>query len=333
MPSIAPPEPTRTRPTETRAVLVARGLAKRYGSVRALDGLDLVLAGGITGLLGPNGAGKTTLIQHVLGLVRADEGSLAVLGHDPRSASGRRLVRALVGYMPEGDCLLPGRNAVETCTVLARLSGLSRADERSRAHEVLDYVGLEEQRYRPAVTYSTGMKQRLKLAQALVHDPALLLLDEPTNGLDPRGRREMLELVVDLGTQRGKDVLLCSHLPQDVERTCSAVAVLHRGRVQAQGTIEEMTRTAGGSVRIETLGDAEALAAALAADGLAPVREPSGALRSEGQSDDVGLIFAAAARVGAALRAVTPLRTSLEAVFMSAMREANAERAQRAAST
>src|SRR5262249_29170102 len=155
----------------------------------------LSLAPGPIGLLGPNGAGKTTLLKLLLGLLEPDSGSARIAGHDPRTASGRIALRRDVGYMPEGDCLIPGLSSVELVATLGRLAGLSAVDALTRAHEVLDYVGLDESRYRPADGYSTGMKQRLKLAQALVHDPALLLLDEPTNGLDPRGRKHMLDLV------------------------------------------------------------------------------------------------------------------------------------------
>ena len=306
-------------------VLRTRDLAKHYGAVRALDDLSLALGGGTVGLLGPNGAGKTTLIQILLGLVRPDRGGLSVLGHDPTRPAGRTALRAAIGYMPEGDCLIPGRNAVETCTDLARLSGLRLADARSRAHEVLDYVGLEEERYRPTEQYSTGMKQRLKLAQALVHDPRLLLLDEPTNGLDPRGRRHMLDLVRDLGRDQHKDVILCSHLLPDVERTCTSVAVLHRGRVAAHGAIADMTRDEGHVVRVEADDDGGRFEAALIAAGYAVEREVTGLLRvalpevapdAEGVVDD---LFRVAAGTGARLRAVARVRSTLEDVFLRAV--------------
>jgi len=192
----------------TAPVISLRGLHKRYGDVRALDGLTLAVPAGPVGLLGPNGAGKTTLIKLLLGQLAPEAGEARIAGLDPGRSSERLRVREVVGYMPEGDCLLPAMTGVELVATLGRLTGLTRQDAMTRAHEVLDYVQLEEQRYRKLEEYSTGMKQRLKLAQALVHDPPLLLLDEPTNGLDPRGRRQMLNLIHDLGHQQGKNLLL-----------------------------------------------------------------------------------------------------------------------------
>jgi ABC-2 type transport system ATP-binding protein len=301
-----------------------RGLRKRYGAVLALDGLTLELPGGAVGLLGPNGAGKTTLIKLLLGLLDPDGGTATILGLDPADRRQRLELRARVGYMPEGDCLLPGMNAVELLTALARITGLSAADAMTRAHEALDYVGLDEQRYRGIEQYSTGMKQRVKLAQALVHDPPLLLLDEPTNGLDPRGRRHMLELVADLGHSQGKHVILCSHLLPDVERTCDHVVVLHRGRAVRSGGIAELTRADGRRVVLRASGEVERFAAALAEAGLEPRRGEDGHWTVAARGGDVDELFALAAGAGARVEAVEDVRSTLDEVFLATLRGAEA---------
>ena len=193
---------------------------------------------GAVGLLGPNGAGKTTMIRTLLGLIAIDAGSGEVLGLDLRA---RRLdIRQAVGFVPEDECLFPGVAGVEFVAYAGELCGMSRSDALQRAHEVLNYVGLGEARYRPVESYSAGMKQRLKLASALVHDPRLLILDEPTNGMDPAGRQEMLELARDLAHGKEMSLLFSSHLLPDVEFVCDHVLVLGQGRLLAQGQIQEL---------------------------------------------------------------------------------------------
>ncbi|MBI5364024.1 MAG: ABC transporter ATP-binding protein [Planctomycetes bacterium] len=303
------------------AVIEIHGLEKHYGSVPALAALDLCVAPGPVGLLGPNGAGKTTLIKLLLGLLVPDAGSARIAGHDPATPAGRHALRRDVGYMPESDCLVPGLSAVELVTTLGRLSGLGAIDALTRAHEVLDYVGLDESRYRPADGYSTGMKQRLKLAQALVHDPALLLLDEPTNGLDPKGRKHMLELVFDLGHAQGKNILLCSHLLPDVERTCSDVVVLQKGRAVLSGSIAELTGAHARRRMVELAGDTAAFAAELARAGLAASAAGEHALTVElptGAEDSDGL-FVLAAACGARITRIAEERSSLEQVFLDGL--------------
>lgn len=299
-------------------VIEIRGLTKAYGDVRALDGLDLALEPGPIGLLGPNGAGKTTLLKLLLGLLTPDSGSARIAGCDPSLPSDRLRLRRAVGYMPESDCLIPGMSAVELTATLGRLSGLSATDALTRAHEVLDYVGLDESRYRPADGYSTGMKQRLKLAQALVHDPEIVLLDEPTNGLDPKARRQMLELVHDLGHLQQKNVLVCSHLLPDVERTCRDVVLLKKGRVQLFGAIAELTADEGRRVTIEAHGDLAAFRDALASSGrtseilgtsrLAIVLAPT--------DDDADEVFELASRSGVCITSLVQRRATLEQVFL-----------------
>ena len=301
------------------ALLRIVGLEKSYGSVRALRGLTLKLFPGPTGLLGPNGAGKTTLIKLLLGLLRPDAGSATIAGCDPTTVSGRLALRRTVGYMPESDCLIGGLTALEIVATLGRLTGLARADALSRSHEVLDYVGIHEARYRLADEYSSGMKQRLKLAQALVHDPDLLLLDEPTSGLDPQGRKHMLEIVHDLGHVQGKSLLVCSHLLPDIERTCRDVVVLHQGTVALAGAIDDLTRIQGRRVRVEVGGDRARFEAALSGAGFAcsPDRDGRLTVRLDGRAEDADELFAIAAGAGASLRSVEEVRSSLEQVFVA----------------
>jgi len=209
-----------------------------YGKVKALSGINLHLENGAVGLLGPNGAGKSTLLRIFLGFLVPDSGEGKVLGYDIKSQQSH--IRRYVGYMPEDDCFIPGMDAVTFTSYLGELSGMSRQEAMKRAHEVLFYVGLEEGRYRLLETYSLGMKQRLKLAQALVHDPKLLFLDEPTSSLDPQGRKEILELIKDISSKKDIQVLISSHILSDIESVCSHVVILNKGELAAQGEIDEL---------------------------------------------------------------------------------------------
>jgi len=209
-----------------------------YGKVKALSGINLHLESGAVGLLGPNGAGKSTLLRIFLGFLVPDSGEGKVLGYDIKSQQSH--IRRYVGYMPEDDCFIPGMDAVTFTSYLGELSGMSRQEAMKRAHEVLFYVGLEEGRYRLLETYSLGMKQRLKLAQALVHDPKLLFLDEPTSSLDPQGRKEILELIKDISSKKDIQVLISSHILSDIESVCSHVVILNKGELAAQGEIDEL---------------------------------------------------------------------------------------------
>jgi ABC-2 type transport system ATP-binding protein len=214
-----------------------------YGKQRALRDVSAVFPTGAVGLLGPNGAGKSTMLKSLLGFIAPTSGKLEVLGLDV--AEKPMEVRARLGYMPESDGHIPGMNAVTFVAYAAQLAGMPRSDAMQRAHEVLFYVGLGEARYRNIETYSTGMKQRIKLAQALVHDPDLLFLDEPTNGMDPKGRDEMLELIRDIAHNKGINLILSSHLLPDVEYTCDYVVVLDKGSVATHGPIDALKGPAG----------------------------------------------------------------------------------------
>ena len=228
---------------ETAPVVSLENVSVLYGKNAALRGVTTAFTAGAVGLLGPNGAGKSTMIKALLGFVVPTSGRMRVLGLDV--AQSPLDIRARVGYMPESDAHIPGMNAVAFVAYCGELAGLPRVDATQRAHEVLFYVGLGEARYRNVETYSTGMKQRIKLAQALVHDPDLLFLDEPTNGMDPKGRDEMLELVRDLAHNKGMHLILSSHLLPDVEYTCDSVVVMDKGTVVASGPIEALKQPRG----------------------------------------------------------------------------------------
>ena len=238
----------------------------KYGRGWALRDVSAVFPPGAVGLLGPNGAGKSTMIKALLGFVVPDQGEMRVLDLDVKRAPLQ--IRSRVGYMPESDAHIPGMNAVSFVAYCGELSGLPRADAMQRAHEVLYYVGLGEARYRNIDTYSTGMKQRIKLAQALVHDPDLLFLDEPTNGMDPKGRDEMLELIRDIAHNKGLSLILSSHLLPDVEYTCDHVVVLDHGAVATQGPIEGLKGHGGRVFELRVKGESAAFVEVLRAAGL-----------------------------------------------------------------
>jgi ABC-2 type transport system ATP-binding protein len=228
--------------TPTAPLIEVRDLSKRYGrSVLALDALTVSIGAGVTGLVGANGAGKSTLIKILLGLLSASGGSASLLGFDV--ATQGPLLRQYVGYMPEHDCLPADVSATDFVAHMAQINGLPRAGARERTAETLRHVGLFEERYRPIGGYSTGMKQRVKLAQALVHDPRLLMLDEPTNGLDPAGRDEMLDLIRRIGNDFGISILMSSHLLGEIERVCDYLVVIDGGRLMQADTISSFTQS------------------------------------------------------------------------------------------
>ena len=269
------------------ALIETVGLSKHYGSVKALDRLDVSVEPGIIGLVGANGAGKSTLIKILLGIIPPTSGRATVAGMD--SVSQSREIRQIVGYMPEHDCLPPDVGATEFVTHMARISGLPRAAARERTAEVLRHVGLYEERYRQIGGYSTGMKQRVKLAQALVHDPRVLLLDEPTNGLDPAGRDEMLDLVKRTGTDFGITVVVASHLLGEIEQVCTFLLAVDAGHLLSAAPISHFTqRTPVLAVEVEQ--GAEQLAAALVSKGARATVDESCvliALDSDGLYDQV----------------------------------------------
>jgi ABC-2 type transport system ATP-binding protein len=232
------------------SLIATRGLTKRFGSVVALDHLDLDVEPGVIGLVGANGAGKSTLIKILLGLIESTSGSAEMFGLDV--ATHGLSIRQLIGYMPEHDCLPLEISATEFVAHMAQVNGLPRAAARERTAETLRHVGLFEERYREMRGYSTGMRQRVKLAQALVHDPELMLLDEPTNGLDPAGRDEMLDLVRRIGSEFGISILMSSHLLTEIERVCDYLVVIEDGRLIRSDNLATFTgRTEVLSVEVD----------------------------------------------------------------------------------
>ncbi len=291
----------------------------RYGAVEAIRDVSLSLPPGVFGLLGPNGAGKTTLMKLLLGFLRPAAGGGKVMGQ-PLGARSRALRRA-VGYMPESDCLVPGMDAVSLTAYLGELSGMPRQEAMKRAHDVLYYVGLEESRYRQVETYSTGMKQRLKLAQALVHDPRLLLLDEPTSGMDPAGRKDMLELIRDIAAKGSMNIILSSHLLPDIESACRQVVIMNGGRVAAEGVIADLKKDQRHVFEIKAVGDTAAFAAALRQRQWRLEERDQALLHVTLPADaEPAALFRLARETGAQIRHFRQSRTSLEDAFMDVIR-------------
>ena len=288
------------------------GLTKRYPGVTALDWLTLSVEPGIIGLVGANGAGKSTLIKILLGLLPATRGSASVLGLD--SAREGSHIRGLVGYMPEHDCLPPDLSATELVVHLGRISGLPAAAARERAADTLRHVGLYEERYRPIGGYSTGMKQRVRLAQALAHDPKLVLLDEPTNGLDPAGRSEMLELIQRVGRDFGISVLVASHLLGEIEQICDHVIVIDAGRLLRSSAIGALTE-ARQLLALEVLDGTEELAQRLGEMGIEARRDHRLLLVELVDDGTYEAIRDAVADLGLGLVRLEQRRHSIEDIF------------------
>lgn len=286
--------------TQTVPIITTSGLSQSYGAAQVLFEISLEVGPGATGLLGPNGSGKSTFLRTILGLLPLVHGTARVLGHDV--ATEELAIRRRIGLVPESDCLIPGMNAVEMTTYAGQLVGMSRTDAIERAHEVLYYVGLGEARYRELEGYSQGMKQRLKLAQALVHDPDLLLLDEPTNGMDPPGREAMLQLIRDVSETKGVSVLLSTHLLPDVEQTCDQVIVLKQGRVAEIRSVARELLEAGRIFDLRGRGDFPALAADLREHGHEsdPIRDGLRVTLATGST--IEEIFAAIQRQGSSVQ-------------------------------
>ena len=295
------------------AVIEARGLTKRYGTtVTALDQLSVAVGPGITGLIGANGAGKSTLIKILLGLLAPTSGQAAVLGHD--CVSDGFAIRTLSGYMPEHDCLPPDVTATEFVTHLGRMSGLPATAAKERAADSLRHVGLYEERYRQIGTYSTGMKQRVKLAQALVGDPRLLLLDEPTNGLDPAGRTAMLDLIARIGSEFGISILVASHLLGEIEQICDNLVAIDNGRLLRADSISSVTQ-ASAVLLIEVDEGTELLLAELSRRGLAPVAYQRGLLVQLADEQTYDIVRDSVADLGLPLGRMEQRRHRIEELF------------------
>lgn len=298
-----------------------KNISLLFGTTTALDNLSLQVQGGAVGLLGPNGAGKSTLIKTLLGFLKPNQGTATVFGLDVQANPLE--IRKQIGYMPEDECLIPGMNAVQLVSYAGELCGIPRRDALQRAHEVLYYVGLDEERYRTVEEYSTGMKQRVKLAQALAHDPKLLLLDEPTNGMDTSGREEMLELVKDIATNKNINVILSSHLLPDVEFACQEIVALSHGSVAIQGQIQALKGNKGQSFDLKIVGDSEAYITALEHHNFQVELHPDKRLRVTSGSQEqteTTFFFKLAYDTGVQLRQLRGVKHTLEDIFAEVMR-------------
>jgi ABC-2 type transport system ATP-binding protein len=286
-----------------------------YGKLCALNDVSLGVEPGPIGLVGQNGAGKSTMLKILLGLLRPTAGRGQVLGHDIRGSGV--VLRARVGYMPEAEMCVPGLRGVEFVALAGELSGMPRRHALRRSHEVLSYLDLEEARYRHHEEYSVGMKQRLKLAAALVHDPELLLLDEPTAGLDPDGREKMLKLLATLARRHAKSLVLSTHLLGDIDRVCDSVIILDRGTVVGVGRIEDLRAQYRGRYRLRWQGDATQFLADLRAEGVdVQVNgRPDEGLAAVPEGWSTRTFFALADNCHLVLRGIEPDEEDLEGVY------------------
>ncbi|HEV3143339.1 MAG TPA: ABC transporter ATP-binding protein [Gemmataceae bacterium] len=294
-------------------------VTRQFGSLTALRDITLQLPPGRIGLLGPNGAGKSTLLKILMGLLEPSSGSGRILDHE--IATGQRgagwQLRQQIGFMPETDALIPGLRGVEYVALAGELYGMPRKQAQRRAHEVLTYLELEDARYRKLEEYSTGMKQRLKLAQAIVHDPPVLLLDEPTSGLDPAGRSAMLRLLLQFGRDFGKSMILSTHLLGDVEQVCEMVVVLFDGEVRAQGSVRELCAQRQDRFRLQLQGEANGFLDSLRLEGVDVVHDNGrGDIRVLAPPTwHTRTFFALADRHGIALRGLERDDETLEELF------------------
>ena len=300
-----------------------RDLTIRYGSIVAVDGITADFPAGAVGLLGRNGAGKSSILKALLGLVQSASGEMRIL--DLPADADPRAIRRLVGYMPEREAHIPLLNGYEMVRLAAELTGLPALVAARRAHEVLYFAGLDEQRYRPVSGYSTGMKQKVKLATALVHDPQILFLDEPTNGLDPAGRREMLQLIEALATKFKKSIILSSHILSDVERVCEHVVLMEKGRVLAAGEVKGLTQNKTRIIHLALGGpDDHQLRGALAPLSVDPIGNPSPGRFELTVPENLPSkkVFATVRDAGGVVREFREHRRTLEEVFLGAVRSA-----------
>ncbi len=303
------------------SLILLENIVKNYKVMRALDGVDLKINPGVTGLLGPNGAGKSTLIKLLLGLVKLTSGTGTVLGYK-LGAHGRK-IRNKVGYMPEDDCYIPGMSGVEVVQFAACLSGIPTTEALRRAHEILDFCGMKQERYREIDTYSTGMRQKIKFAAAIVHDPEFLILDEPTSGLDPEERDALLTRIRLLWTQASKSVLISTHILPDVQAICDEVVIISNGQVRLSDRLENLSRTQAPSFTIQILSDPVAFETSLRDLGLSPSVGERGEFLIESATPNLqDKIWQAARLSQTTIQTMTPARNSLEEIFMSTVMEA-----------
>ncbi len=298
-------------------VITARNLCKMYGPHLALDDVNLEIPSGAVGILGPNGAGKSTLFKCLLGLIKTTSGDGTVLGYDIRTEGD--MIRSRIGYMPEYDALDPGLAAVDQVRYAGELLGMNPAHATRRAHEVLEYVGLKDQRYRKIETFSTGMKKATKLACAIIHDPEILICDEPTNGLDQRAREFMLQTLRRTVSEGGRSVLMSSHVMDDIQDVCDRIVMIHKGKIVVQRRIEDLAKQVDREIEISVWGGASRMQAALEGRGF-EVRRLGRVLRV-GRVDDSTTfsILEAAVEAGVQVRQMQEYEPDLEDIFLLIM--------------
>ena len=298
-------------------VITAHNLRKMYGPHLALDDVNLEIPSGAVGILGPNGAGKSTLFKCLLGLIKTTSGEGTVLGYDIRTEGDK--IRSRIGYMPEYDALDPGLAAVDQVRYSGELLGMNPAHATRRAHEVLEYVGLKDQRYRKIETFSTGMKQATKLACALVHDPEILICDEPTNGLDQRAREFMLQTLRRTVSEGDRSVLMSSHVMDDVQDVCDRIVMIHKGKIVVQSRIDELAKQVDREIEISIWGGASRMQAALEGRGF-EVRRLGRVIRVDRVDDNTTfVILEAAAEAGVQVRQMQEYEPDLEDIFLLIM--------------
>ena len=303
--------------------ITAHNLRKMYGPHLALDDVDLEIPSGAVGILGPNGAGKSTLFKCLLGLIKTTSGEGTVLGYDIRTEGDK--IRSRIGYMPEYDALDPGLAAVDQVRYSGELLGMNPAHATRRAHEVLEYVGLKDQRYRKIETFSTGMKQATKLACALVHDPEILICDEPTNGLDQRAREFMLQTLRRTVSEGDRSVLMSSHVMDDVQDVCDRIVMIHKGKIVVQSRIDELAKQVDREIEISIWGGASRMQAALEGRGF-EVRRLGRVIRVARVDDNTTfVILEAAAEAGVQVRQMQEYEPDLEDIFLLIMDKLGAE--------
>jgi len=308
--------------------IISKNITVSYGQITALNNFSVEVPSGIVGLLGPNGAGKSTFIKAILGLLTPDKGEIKIAGYNPFTESA--IVRDMVGYMPEHDCLIDNFTAIDLVSYMGQISGMKKRDSMPRSHEMLDFVGIGEERYRLISSYSTGMKQRVKLAQAIVHDPQILFLDEPTNGMDPQGREEMLNLIKKI-SDSDKSILVSSHILDDMEKVSDNAMIISNGRLITEGNLEELLAGKEHLKVLKVRGDEPAMKDfAKTIEGTYDVRSVT---LESGQttivfmnSGDGNDLFKLGKEANVQLRAYHPQRATLEDVFIGTLeneKEAN----------
>jgi len=307
----------------SEAVIETEGLVKRFGRFVALNALNLRLLPGAIGLLGPNGAGKSTLIKCLLRLHSFQKGKAQLLGRDVRRHG--REIRRRVGYTPEQDCHIPGMAGCEYVTYCGQLSGLPFRVARQRAHEMLDFVGMGQERYRKIETYSTGMRQRLKLAQAIVHDPLIVFLDEPTNGLDPQGQARMLDLIQSLWRVHNITVVLSTHLLPDVDRICEEIVLLGQGKILVQDSLKNLKAKRRGAAQVLVEDREEELLSRFTEVGWPCKRLPNGHIRVEHGETNLDPLLQVARELGITLLEAIPSPNALEEMFVQALAESDGD--------